>query len=151
MAFHDWRYDATGAQKPDCILNTIDAASHRVLVGGENFGCGSSREHAPWAIHDFGFRVVISSRIADIFRSNALKNGVLPVVVDAETHAQLMEQPGREIIVDLSTCELRFGNHVTKFEVDPFARACLIEGVDSLGYLLNRTAAVEAFETRTAA
>ena len=138
-------------RSPDCILNIIDAASHRVLVGGENFGCGSSREHAPWAIHDFGFRVVISSRIADIFRSNALKNGVLPVVVDAETHAQLLEQPGREITVDLQTCELRFGNHVTKFEVDPFARACLIEGVDSLGYLLNRTSAVEAFEERTAA
>ena len=121
------------------MLNTVDASTHRVIVAGENFGCGSSREHAPWAIYDFGVRVVVSSRIADIFRSNAQKNGVLPVVVDAATHAQLLEQPGREITVDLEACELRFGNHVASFEVDPFARACLMEGVDSLGYLLKRT------------
>ena len=150
-AFNDWRYDANGEEKPDCVLNTVDASTHRVIVAGENFGCGSSREHAPWAIYDFGVRVVVSSRIADIFRSNAQKNGVLPVVVGAATHAQLLEQPGREITVDLEACELRYGNHVARFEVDPFARACLMEGVDSLGYLLKRTALVEAFETRTAA
>lgn len=151
FAFNDWRYDADGAEKPDCILNTVDASTHQVLVAGENFGCGSSREHAPWAIYDLGVRVVVSSCIADIFRSNAQKNGVLPVVVDAETHAQLLEQPGREITVDLEVCELRFGNHVARFEVDPFARACLMEGVDSLGYMLNRSALVEAFEARQAA
>jgi 3-isopropylmalate/(R)-2-methylmalate dehydratase small subunit len=151
LAFHDWRYDADGAERPDCILNGVDAAAHRVLVAGDNFGCGSSREHAPWAIFDFGFRVVVSSRIADIFRSNAQKNGVLPVVVDRETHAELLQQPGRAVTVDLAAQELRFGNHVARFDIDPFARACLMEGVDSLGYLLKRMPQIEAFEAKAAA
>lgn len=151
VAFHDWRFHADGSEKPGCVLNEADAASRRVLVAGDNFACGSSREHAPWAILDFGFRAVISTGIADIFRSNALKNGLVPVVVDAATHAELLAAPGREVTIDLEAQELSFGNHVVRFEVDPFARACLLEGVDPLGYLLNRLPAVEAFEERAAA
>lgn len=150
-AFHDWRYEADGSQKPGCGLNTVDAASHRVLVAGDNFACGSSREHAPWAILDFGFRAVISTGIADIFRSNALKNGLVPVVVPPAVHAELLEQPGREVTLDLQAQELRFGNHVAAFDIDPFARACLLEGVDPLGYVLNRLPAVEAFESAATA
>ena len=150
-AFRDWRFDADGAPRADCILNTVDPAGHRVLVAGDNFGCGSSREHAPWALLDYGLRVVISTGIGDIFRSNALKNGLVPIVVDATTHAELVAHPGREITVDLAARELRFGNHVIGFEIDAFGRACLLEGVDTLGYLLNRLPAVAAFEARAAA
>ena len=150
-AFHDWRYTADGCSKPDCALNTVEAATHRVLVAGDNFACGSSREHAPWAILDFGFCAVISTGIADIFRSNALKNGLLPVVVPPDVHAELLDQPGREVTLDLQAQELRFGNHVARFEIDPFARACLLEGVDPLGYVLARLPAVEAFESAAAA
>jgi 3-isopropylmalate/(R)-2-methylmalate dehydratase small subunit len=150
-AFHDWRYDADGEPKPDCILNTLDAAEHRVLVAGRNFGCGSSREHAPWALLDYGFRAVISTEIADIFTSNALKNGLLPVVVDEETHARLVEHPGEAVTVDLEAGELRVGNHVVRFTIEPFSRECLLEGVDTLGWLLARTPAIEAFERAQAA
>ena len=150
-AFYDWRYDAGGAERPDCVLNQVDPRAHKVIVAGDNFGCGSSREHAPWAILDYGVRAVISSGIGDIFRSNALKNGLVAIVVDPVTHGQLLEQPGREVTVDLEAKELRFGNHVSGFDVDPFSRACLMEGVDPLGYVLNRVGAVEAFEARTAA
>ena len=122
-----------------------------MLVAGDNFGCGSSREHAPWALYDYGVRAVISTGVGDIFRSNALKNGIVPVIVDRETHADLMARPGQPVTVDLERRELRFGNHVVAFEVDPFARACLIEGVDTLGWLVNRIPTVEAFEARTAA
>ena len=150
-AFHDWRYDAEGRPRADCVLNAVDPAAHRVLVAGDNFGCGSSREHAPWALLDYGVRVVISTGIGDIFRSNALKNGLVPIVVEPAVHAELLAQPGREITVDLAACELRFGNHVVGFEIDAFGRACLLEGVDTLGYLRNRLPAIEAFEARTAA
>jgi 3-isopropylmalate/(R)-2-methylmalate dehydratase small subunit len=150
-AFHDWRYTPDGQAKPDCILNTIDPAEHRVLVGGKNVGCGSSREHAPWALTDFGFRAVISTEIADIFTSNALKNGLLPVVVDEETHARLLEHPGEPITIDLPNNELRMGNHVVRFQVEPFSRECLLEGVDTLGWLIARIPAIEAFEKEHAA
>ncbi len=150
-AFHDWRYAPDGTAKPDCILNTIDPAEHRVLVGGRNFGCGSSREHAPWALTDFGFRAVISTEIADIFTSNALKNGLLPVVVDEETHARLLEHPGEPITIDLPNNELRMGNHVVRFQVEPFSRECLLEGVDTLGWLIARIPTIEAFEKEHAA
>ena len=145
-AFYDWRYDATGAPRADCILNTIDVSEHRVLVAGRNFGCGSSREHAPWALTDFGFRAVISTEIADIFTSNALKNGLLPIVVDETTHARLLEHPGETVTIDLQAGELRMGNHVVRFTVEPFARECLLEGVDTLGWLAARIPAIEAFE-----
>jgi 3-isopropylmalate/(R)-2-methylmalate dehydratase small subunit len=150
-AFYDWRYTPDGEIKPDCILNTIDAPQHRVLVGGRNFGCGSSREHAPWALTDFGFRAVISTEIADIFTSNALKNGLLPVVVDEDTHARLLEHPGEQVTIDLERNELRMGNHVVNFSVEPFSRECLLEGVDTLGWLIARIPATEAFEREHAA
>ena len=150
-AFHDWRYTPEGDVKPDVILNQIDPAEHRVLVGGRNFGCGSSREHAHWALTDFGFRAVISTEIADIFTSNALKNGLLPVVVDEETHARLLEHPGEQITIDLPKNELRMGNHVVSFSVEPFSRECLLEGVDTLGWLVARIPAIETFEREHAA
>jgi 3-isopropylmalate/(R)-2-methylmalate dehydratase small subunit len=145
-AFHDWRYAANGEARAQCVLNTIDPAQHRILVAGRNFGCGSSREHAPWALIDYGFRVVVSTEIADIFTSNALKNGLLPVVVDEETHQRLLEHPGEPMTVDLERNELRMGNHVVAFSVEPFARECLLDGVDALGWLLARAPTIEAFE-----
>lgn len=146
-AFYDWRYDADGKVLADQPLNTLDRAKHRVLVAGDNFGCGSSREHAPWALLDYGFRVVISTSIADIFNSNALKNGLLPIVVDAATHERLLAEPGEQVSVDLESAELTIGNTPPiRFVVEPFARRCLIEGVDPLGWLLERLPLIEAFE-----
>lgn len=150
-AFYDWRYDNSGAPKPDEPLNSIDAKEHRVLVAGANFGCGSSREHAPWALLDFGFRAIISTSIADIFTSNALKNGLLPITVNPETHARLVADPGGRISIDLERNELTFGNAPpVAFTIEPFARRCLIEGVDTMGWLLDRLPAIQAFEKRTA-
>ena len=149
LAFHDWRYDAEG-RPTDSALNAVDTATHQVLVAGRNFGCGSSREHAPWALLDFGFRAVVSTEIADIFTSNALKNGFVPVVVDSETHARLLEHPGEPVTVDLEAGELRFGNHVAAFRVEAFARRCLLDGVDPLGFILDRTPAIVAFEAARA-
>jgi len=150
-AFNDWRYDADGRPRADCVLNTVDAAAYRVLVAGRNFGCGSSREHAPWALTDFGFRAVVSTEIADIFTSNALKNGLVPVVVDEATHARLTANPGEPVCVDLEAEELRFGNHVVGFHIEPFARQCLLEGVDPLGWLTARLPEIEAYESKCAA
>lgn len=151
-AFYDWRYDANEKPLPDAPLNTLDRSEHRVLVAGDNFACGSSREHAPWALVDYGFRAVISTGIADIFSSNALKNGLLPIVVDAETHARLLADPGGRVSINLETCELSIGNEPPiTFAVEPFARRCLIEGVDPLGWLLERASSIEAFETKAAA
>jgi 3-isopropylmalate/(R)-2-methylmalate dehydratase small subunit len=145
--FADWRYDANGSPRPDFVLNRPDAAGHTILVAGHNFGCGSSREHAPWALVDFGFRAVISTEIADIFRNNSLKNGLLPVIVDAKTHAWLIAHPGAEITVDLSekTVRLPDGSSV-QFPIDGFSRYCLLNGVDQLGYLLHQAEAITAFE-----
>lgn len=146
-AFYDWRYDASGQLIADAPLNTVETNEHRVLVAGDNFACGSSREHAPWALLDFGFRVVISTSIADIFTSNALKNGLLPITVDPATHARLLADPGGRVTVDLENCELTVGNEPpAKFAVEPFSRRCLLDGVDQLGHLLNRLPAIEAFE-----
>jgi 3-isopropylmalate/(R)-2-methylmalate dehydratase small subunit len=150
-AFHDWRRDAEGQARPDCVLNQVDPAEHRVLVAGHNFGCGSSREHAPWALYDYGFRAVVSTGVADIFTSNALKNGLLPVVVDADTYARLIAHPGESVTIDLEARELRVGNHVFAFEVEPFARRCLLDGVDTLGWLTGRLPQIEAYEQRLAA
>lgn len=149
MAFYDWRYDADGTPIADAALNTLDAAEHRVLIAGDNFACGSSREHAPWALLDYGFRAVVSTRIADIFSSNALKNGLLPIVVDEPTHARLLADPGGRVTIDLERCELSAGNEPpVKFAIDPFSRRCLIDGVDTMGWLLERLPAIEAFEAR---
>ena len=149
-AFHDWRHGPDGVLDEGHVLNTTDETSHRVLVAGDNFGCGSSREHAPWALLAYGFRAVVSTSIADIFRSNSLKNGLLPVVVDPETHALLLETPGREVTVDLEAEEIRFGNHVKRFSTEPFARRCLLDGKDPLGVLLDAIPEIEAFEGRAA-
>jgi 3-isopropylmalate/(R)-2-methylmalate dehydratase small subunit len=145
--FADWRYDASGTPKPDFILNTPAAQGCQVLVAGRNIGCGSSREHAPWALVDFGFRAVISTEIADIFRNNSLKNGLLPVIVDAATHEWLLANPGAEVTLDLETRELGLpdGRKVT-FPVEAFARFCLLNGTDEMGYLLGQSVAIAAYE-----
>ncbi len=149
LAFHDWRYFADGAERSDFVLNRIDPREHRVLVAGRNFGCGSSREHAPWALVDYGFRAVVSTSIADIFTSNALKNGLLPVEVDEATHARLTGAPGTAVTVDLARNELRLADgHVCAFDVEPFARQCLLEGVDTLGWLAGRLPQILEYETR---
>ena len=146
-AFYDWRYDSAGKPKSDAPLNTLDTTEHRVLVAGDNFGCGSSREHAPWALLDYGFRAVISTSIADIFTSNALKNGLLPITVDKETHARLLAEPGGRVSIDLERCELSIGNAPPiPFSVESFARRCLIEGVDPLGWMVERIPQIEAHE-----
>ena len=145
--FADWRYDADGRPRADFVLNRPEAAGCQVLVAGRNIGCGSSREHAPWALLDHGFRAVVSTEIADIFRNNSLKNGLLPVVVDESTHEWLLANPGVEVEIDLTTNALRLpGGREVQFPIDAFARYCLLNGVDELGYLLNQSAAIEHFE-----
>lgn len=147
--FADWRYDADGTQRADFVLNQPESEGAAVLVGGNNFGCGSSREHAPWALVDYGFRAVISTEIADIFRSNSLKNGLIPVIVDAPTHEWLIEHPGAEVTVDLAgrTLDLPDGRSV-EFPIDGFSRYCLMNGLDELGFLLEHANAIREFEQR---
>jgi 3-isopropylmalate/(R)-2-methylmalate dehydratase small subunit len=149
--FYDWRYDAEGRPRPEFVLNQPQAQGAQILVAGDNFGCGSSREHAPWALLEFGFRAVISTSFADIFRQNALKNGLLPIVVPREIHAELLrlaeEHPEAEYEVDLAsqTLVLPDGRRV-EFPVDPFAKQCMLEGVDELGWILLQEADIRAFE-----
>ncbi len=147
--FADWRYDAAGNPKPDFILNQPQSQGCRILVAGRNVGCGSSREHAPWALLDYGFQAVVSTEIADIFRNNSLKNGLLPVIVDESTHQWLLANPGAEITIDLeaTTLTLPDGTSV-KFPVDPFPRYCLLNGVDELGFLLSKDPEIRAYEAR---
>lgn len=145
--FADWRYDRAGNLKPDFLLNRPEAAGCGVLVAGNNFGCGSSREHAPWALLDFGIRAVISTEIADIFRGNSLKNGLIPVTVDKATHGWLVGNPGVEVTVDVATCKLLLPDgRAVPFPIDGFSRYCLLNGVDQLGYLLNHADAITRFE-----
>jgi len=147
--FADWRYDEHGAPRAGFVLNQPAAAGCRILVAGRNFGCGSSREHAPWALIAYGFRAVISTEIADIFRNNALKNGLLPVIVEEPAAAWLMAHPGAVVTIDISHCTLTLPDGRTaSFPLEPFARHCLLEGVDELGFLLARSADIEAFERR---
>jgi len=149
--FNDWRYAADGSPKPDFILNTDAAKGCSILVAGNNFGCGSSREHAPWALHDFGIRAVISTEIADIFRGNALKNGLVPVIVDRETHAWLIEHPGVELSIDLESRRLVLPDgRSVEFPIDAFSRYCLMNGLDQLGFLMDNDAAIAAYEQRVA-
>ena len=146
-AFHDLRFDKDGQPKPDFVLNKAASEGCGVLVAGNNFGCGSSREHAPWALLDYGFKAVISTEIADIFRNNALKNGLVAIVVDAETHAWLLDNPGADIEIDVAetTITLPDGRTVA-FELDGFARYCLVEGLDQLGFLQKHGNAIEQYE-----
>jgi 3-isopropylmalate/(R)-2-methylmalate dehydratase small subunit len=147
--FADWRYDGQGESRSDFVLNRPEAQGCRILVAGRNFGCGSSREHAPWALLDYGFQAVVSTEIADIFRSNSLKNGFLPVVVDETTSRWLIANPGAEISIDVasSTLTLPTGSRV-KFPLEDFSRYCLLNGVDELGFLLERHADIQAYEKR---
>jgi len=149
--FADWRYDANGAPRADFVLNTPVASGCRILVAGRNIGCGSSREHAPWALLDYGFQAVVSTEIADIFCSNSLKNGLLPVIVDGATHAWLLEHPRAELEIDLPAGQLRLPDGQTVgFPIEAFARYCLVNGIDELGYLLGQSDAIAAFERRAA-
>ena len=144
--FADWRFDDGGQPRKGFALNQPGAEGAQVLVAGENFGCGSSREHAPWALTDFGFRAVVSTSIADIFRANAVKNGLLPVVVDAQTHALLLAHPEAEVTIDLEKQILTVAGRTASFPIDPFARFCLLNGTDELGFLLAQGDAIAAFE-----
>jgi 3-isopropylmalate/(R)-2-methylmalate dehydratase small subunit len=149
--FADWRYNADGSPKPDFVLNKPEARGAQILLAGGNFGCGSSREHAPWALTGFGFRAVISTSFADIFRNNALKNGLLPIVVDEDTHRTLFEMleeiPNAELTIDLAsqTVALPTGQSVT-FPMDGFSKTCLLKGTDELGYLLGFEEKIAAYE-----
>ena len=147
--FADWRYAADGTPRADFVLNRPEAAGARILVAGRNFGCGSSREHAPWALLDHGIRAVISTELADIFCTNALKNGLLPVIVDEPTSQWLLAHPGSEVTLDVAATTLALpGGRTVRFPLEPFARHCLLQGVDELGFLLEQRAAIEAFERR---
>lgn len=145
--FNDWRYKDDGSET-DHYLNSDAAKACEILVGGHNFGCGSSREHAPWALTDYGIRVVISSEIADIFRNNSLKNGLLPIIIDKDAHQWLLDHPGAEVTVDLENCEVRLPKNggTYAFNVDEFSRYCLMEGVDEMGYLAAQDDAIGAYE-----
>jgi 3-isopropylmalate/(R)-2-methylmalate dehydratase small subunit len=145
--FADWRYGSQGEPRADFALNREETAGAQVLVAGHNFGCGSSREHAVWALLDAGFRAVVSTGFADIFRNNALKNGLLPVQIDPEAHARLGAQPGAEIVVDLEASLVRMADGtLTPFSVEPFARHCLLAGMDELDFLLSQEEAIAEFE-----
>lgn len=149
--FTDWRYDEAGKPRTDFVLNQPRAQGAQILLAGDNFGCGSSREHAVWALTGFGFRAVISTSFADIFRNNSLKNGLLPIIVDKETLHDLFdlvaEIPEVELKIDVATQMLMMpGGRVTHFPLDPFSKSCLLEGVDELGYLLARQSTIEEFE-----
>ncbi len=147
ILFHDWRYDPEGKPKPDFILNQPEIAGRSILVAGNNFGCGSSREHSPWALADFGFKAIISTSFADIFRNNCLKNGILPVIVDKVTHQKLFSVSG-EVTIDLAaqTLSLPDGTKV-QFPIDAFSKKCLLDGIDELGYLLKFKDKIAEFET----
>ncbi len=150
-AFYDWRYNADGTPNPTFVLNTPGAEHAEVLVAGHNFGCGSSREHAPWALLGLGLRAVVSSGFADIFKNNALKNGLLPVQIDAQLLAQLIQRPGT-VTIDLSEQTLTTSDGVSaKFPIDPFAKHCLLNNVDQLGFLLSHDPQILEFERRQTA
>jgi 3-isopropylmalate/(R)-2-methylmalate dehydratase small subunit len=148
--FADWRYHADGSPKEDFILNKPEAAGCQILLAGDNFGCGSSREHASWALIGYGFRAVISTSFADIFRNNALKNGLLPVIVAAETYKRLSdfteETPRPELTIDLASQTLTYPGGSVTFPIDPFNKACLLDGVDELGYIMSFEKEIAAFE-----
>ena len=145
--FHDWRFQGDGMPNADFVLNRPDAEGCTILVAGRNFGCGSSREHAPWALLDFGLRAVISTEIADIFRSNSLKNGFLPIVIDEASHEWLMANPGAEVQIDVEESSLTLPDgSVVNYPIDDFARYCLLEGIDQLGFLRKHIDYIQIFE-----
>ena len=145
--FSDWRYLPDGSARPDFPLNQPEFVGAQILVGGDNFGCGSSREHAPWALYDFGFRAVISTSIADIFKNNSLKNGLLPIVVDDALHQKLLAEPGQRVKIDLELQTVTAADGTQgHFPIDRFSRYCLMNGIDELGFLLQQSRAIAEFE-----
>ena len=151
--FYDWRYDANGTPKPDFLLNRSEGRSAQVLLAGDNFGCGSSREHAPWALMQYGFRAVISTSFADIFRGNALKNALLPIAIPREAHQMLFEAVSKDPAATVTVClpEQRLtlpGGTEVEFPIDGFSKHCLLEGVDELGYILQQEQAIAAYESQ---
>ena len=151
--FRDWRFEADGSRKEQTfVLDKPEMAGRRILLAGDNFGCGSSREHAPWALVSWGIAAVITTSCADIFRGNSLKNGLLPIIVDHETQRQLFEllerQPDVELTVDLEAQVVHLpGDEDVPFDVDPFSKVMLLKGTDELGYLLGKTPEIEAWES----
>lgn len=149
LLFNDWRYEADGTPKPDFILNQPSAKGLQILLAGDNFGCGSSREHAPWALTQYGFRAILSTSFADIFKSNALKNSLLPIVVSPEIHKKLFSMPDSSVKVDLASQTITLADGTTaQFPVDEFAKQCMLEGVDELGFILKHDAAIAAYEAQ---
>jgi 3-isopropylmalate/(R)-2-methylmalate dehydratase small subunit len=153
--FFDWRYLPDGSDNPDFVLNKPEAQGAQIILAGDNFGCGSSREHAPWALMGWGLRAVISTSFADIFKGNSLKNGLLPIEVNAATHAKLVAavqaNPRAELKVDLSKAELTLPDgESVKFPIDGFAQHCLLNGIDQLGYILSHDDKIKAFEAARA-
>jgi 3-isopropylmalate/(R)-2-methylmalate dehydratase small subunit len=151
--FFDWRYDAAGNPKPDFLLNQPEGRQAQILLAGDNFGCGSSREHAPWALTQYGFRAVISTSFADIFRGNSLKNSLLPIAIPAEAHKKLFAaveaNPAATVTVDLAQQKLTLPDGTSvAFPVDAFAKECMLQGVDELGYILKQDGAIAAFEAK---
>ncbi|HEY2888816.1 MAG TPA: 3-isopropylmalate dehydratase small subunit [Candidatus Limnocylindrales bacterium] len=150
--FHDWRYDADGGQhEPLFVMDRLAMAGRRILLAGDNFGTGSSREHAPWALVAWGIRAILSTSFADIFRGNALKNGLLPIVIEEERHRQLFERlaldPDLELTVDLESQQVHLpGDEDLPFDVDPFAKKMLLAGTDEIGWLLARLPEIEAYQ-----
>lgn len=149
--FNDWRYDAQGNPRPEFVLNQPQAKGAEILLAGNNFGCGSSREHAPWALRGFGFRAVISNSFADIFKNNSLMNGLLPIVVDEATHRDLFdlvaEIPDVKLTVDLATQSIALpGGRAVPFPIDSFSKFCLLNGVDEMGYLLKQDDVISSYE-----
>jgi 3-isopropylmalate/(R)-2-methylmalate dehydratase small subunit len=149
--FLDWRYLADGSPNPDFPLNKPSARGAQILVAGANFGCGSSREHAPWALTQYGFKAVVSTSFADIFKGNALKNGLLPIVMPQDIHAELLKWPGITLKIDLASQTVTLaGGRTVEFPIDPFAKHCLVEGVDELGYMMKQEPAIAAYEGKRA-
>ena len=147
--FYDWRYDAEGKPKPDFILNKPESKAAQILLAGDNFGCGSSREHAPWALTQYGFRAVISTSFADIFKQNSLKNSLLPVVVPQDVHKDLFSTPDAVVKLDLASQRLTLPDgRAVEFPIDSFSKTCLLEGVDELGYILKQATRIEQYESR---
>ena len=145
--FSELRFNDDGSDNPDFPLNRHEADGCQIIVAGNNFGCGSSREHAPWALLDYGIRAIISTQIADIFRNNSLKNGLVPVVVEQAVHKTLMDNPGADICIDVEDATLTLpGGDKVGFPIDDFARHCLVEGIDQLGYLLQHADTIQHFE-----
>ena len=145
--FSEWRYEKDGSLNPEFALNQKTYRNNRILVAGNNFGCGSSREHAPWALLDFGIHAVISTEIADIFRSNSLKNGLLPIVVEKSVHRWLLQNPGVEITIDVAASSVTLPDgSVAAYPIDQFARYCLLEGIDQLEFLRQHADDTAQFE-----